>query len=124
MAKIVKTDTQEAALKIIRENIKVLTGINAALNSRENNSYIMIIAGKRKISLAVETSFRNNVLKEIRKKTVAQTETLARKNAIKLDEKDIAVLKNLNEECSGKDISEHNKTEDYVTQRKLDGEKA
>lgn len=115
VAKIIKTDTQEAALKVIRGNIKVLTGINAVLNSRDDNSRIIISAGKRKVSLAVEKSFRDNVLKEIRRKMVAQTEALAKKNAIKLDEEDVGVLENLNGECSSK-----GRTEDCATQEKME----
>ena len=38
MAKIVKTDKQEAALKVIKGNIKVLAGINIIINSREKES--------------------------------------------------------------------------------------
>lgn len=94
MAKIVKTDTQEAALKVIKRNIKVLTGINAVINAKEKDSRMTIIAGKKKVSLAIEKPFCDNILKEIRKKMVAQTEVLAKKNAIRLEEEEIAVLKN------------------------------
>lgn len=95
MAKIVKTDTQEAALKIIKRNIKVLAGINTVINAKEKDSRMMIIAGKKKVSLAIEKPFCDNILKEIRKKMVVQTETLAKKNAIRLVEGEIAILENL-----------------------------
>lgn len=94
MAKIVKTDTQEAALNVIKKNIKILTGINTVINCKEKDSRMTIIAGKKKVSLAIEKSFCDNILKEIRKKMVAQTEVLAKKNAIRLEEEEIAVLKN------------------------------
>ena len=94
MAKIVKTDTQEAALKVIKRNIKVLTGINMVINAKEKDSRMTIIAGKKKVSLVIEKSFCDNVLKEIRKKMVAQTEVLAKKNAIRLEEEEISVLEN------------------------------
>lgn len=123
MAKIIKTDIQETALKVIREKIKTLTKINAVLNSRETNSRILVIAGKRKVSLPVEQSFRDNILKEIRKKMVAQTEVLAKKNAIKLDEEDIAVLKNINGEGLGKDSFNANETFNVNEGRCDDGNK-
>lgn len=94
MAKIVKTDVQETALKIIKGNIKILTGINMVINCKEKDSCMTITAGKKKVSLAIEKTFCDNVLKEIRKKMVAQTEALAKKNAIRLEEEEIAVLKN------------------------------
>lgn len=94
MAKIVKTDIQEAALKVIKRNIKILTGINTVINAKEKDSRMTIIAGKKKVSIAIEKSFCDNILKEIRKKMVAQTEVLAKKNAIRLEEEEIAVLEN------------------------------
>lgn len=94
MAKIVKTDVQEAALKVIKGNIKILTGINTVINCKEKDSRMTITAGKKKVSLAIGKPFCDNVLKEIRKKMVAQTEVLAKKNAIKLEEEEIAVLEN------------------------------
>ena len=94
MAKIVKTDKQEAALKVIKGNIKVLAGINIIINSREKDFRISIIAGKRKVSFVVGKSFCDSILKEISKKMIAQTEILAIKNAIKLNEEEMAVLKN------------------------------
>ena len=45
MAKIVKTDMQEEALKVIKENLKVLAGINAVFNSEEEKSNITIVSG-------------------------------------------------------------------------------
>ena len=95
MAKIVKTDTQEAALKIIKRNIKVLAGINTVINAKEKDSRMMIIVGKKKVFLAIEKTFCDKVLKEIRKKMVAQTEALAKKNVIRLEEGEIAILENL-----------------------------
>lgn len=94
MAKIVKTDTQEAALKVIKGNIKILSGINTAINAKEKDSRMIITTGKKKVSLAIEKTFCDNVLKEIRKKMVAQTEAMTKKNAIRLEEEEIAVLKN------------------------------
>ena len=94
MARIVKTDTQEAALKRIKENIKILAGVNRVINAEEKDSRITIAAGKKKVSLAIEKIFCDNLLKEIRKKLVAQTKALAKKNAVKLEEKEIAVLEN------------------------------
>ena len=47
------------------------------------------------MSLAIEKPFCDNILKEIRKKMVVQTETLAKKNAIRLVEGEIAILENL-----------------------------
>ena len=94
MAKIVKTDTQEAALKVIKGNIKILARINTVINAKEKDSRMTIIAGKKKVSLTLGKPFCDNVLKEIRKKMIAQIEGLAKKNAIKLEEEEIAVLEN------------------------------
>ena len=47
MAKIVKTDTQEAALNVIKKNIKILTGINTVINGKEKDSRMTINAGKK-----------------------------------------------------------------------------
>ena len=94
MAKIVKTDIQEAALKVIKRNIKILIGINTVINAKEKDSRMTIIAGKKKVSLAIEKSFCDNILKEIRKKMVAQTEVLAKKNALRLEKEEIAILEN------------------------------
>ena len=104
MAKIVKTDTQEAALKVIKRNIKVLTGINTVINAKEKDSRMTIIAGKKKVSLTLGKPFCDNVLKEIRKKMAIQTEALAKKNAVKLDEEEIAILEN-REDGSGLQLS-------------------
>lgn len=94
MVKIVRTDKQEAALKVIKGNIKVLTGVNTVINSREKDFRISIIAGKRKVSFVVGKSFCDSVLREISKKMIAQTEVLAKKNTIKLDEEEMDILKN------------------------------
>lgn len=42
MAKIVKTDMQEEALKVIKENLKVLAGINAVLIPRKKNPILRL----------------------------------------------------------------------------------
>jgi hypothetical protein len=94
MAKIVKTDMQEEALKVIKENLKVLAGINAVFNSEEEKSNITIVSGERKVTLIIEKASRNNILKEIRKKIVVQTKGLAKRNAIRLDEEDMTILEN------------------------------
>ena len=46
MAKIVKTDTQEAALKVIKGNIKILARINTVINAKEKDFRMTIIAEK------------------------------------------------------------------------------
>lgn len=94
MAKIVKTDVQESALKMIKRNIKILEGINAVLNSSEEKCKLIMAAGNKKISLVIEKSLKDNMLKEIHKKLSMQTRALARKNAIALDAEDIAVIDN------------------------------
>lgn len=118
MARIVKTDTQEAALKIIKENIKILAGVNRVINAEEMDSRITIAAGKKKVSLTIEKIFCDNLLKEIRKKLVAQTKALAKKNAVKLEEKEIAVLEN---QESGIDLQLSEEELSYVRSKKEEG---
>ena len=118
MARIVKTDTQEAALKRIKENIKILAGINTVINAEEKDSRITIAAGKKKVSLAIEKIFCDNLLKEIRKKLVAQTKALAKKNAVKLEEKEIAVLEN---QESSFDVQLSEEELSYVRSKKEEG---
>ncbi len=56
MAKIVKTDVQEAALKVIKGNIKILSGINTAINAKEKDSRMIITTGKIRSKAVGKTS--------------------------------------------------------------------
>lgn len=95
MAKIIKTDTQEQALRIINNNLRTLAGVNSLLNFKGEESYgITITAGKQRAFVMVEKSFGDEILQDIRRKLVKETKPLARKNAIVLDGNDICILDN------------------------------
>lgn len=96
MAKIVKTETQENALKSINSNLKALLGVNGILNISEETCLITISAGSQRACVAVEKRFGDEILQDIRKKLAKETKALARKNAIILDESDLKVLENRN----------------------------
>ena len=92
MARIVKTDIQETALKAIKGNIRVLAGIDGVLGTGAERAQLTVTAGREKVSLDVRKPSGDNILRDIRRKMVAETLMLARRNAIQLDEGDWAVL--------------------------------
>ncbi len=95
MAKIVKTDIQEQALRTINSNLRTLAGVNGLLNSKEEESYgINITAGRQRALVLVEKSFGDGILQDIRRKLVKETKVLAKKNAIVLDGNDMGTLDN------------------------------
>lgn len=95
MAKIVKTGTQEQALRAINSNLRTLSGVNGLLNSKGEESYaISITAGKQRAFVVVEKSFGDGILQDIRRKLVKETKVLAKKNAIILDGNDMETLDN------------------------------
>lgn len=100
MAKIVKTETQENALKSINSNLKALLGVNGILNINEETCLITISAGIQRACVMVEKQFGDEILQDIRKKLAKETKTLARKNTIILDESDLKILENRNPELN------------------------
>lgn len=125
MAKIVKTGTQEQALRAINSNLRTLTGVNGLLNSKGEESYaISITAGQQRAFVAVEKSFGDGILQDIRRKLVKETRTLAKKNAIILDGNDMETLDNRypdkeglglgvqNQEISGNSLAGNQETHD------------
>lgn len=96
MAKIVKTETQENALKSINSNLKALLGVNGILNINEETCLITLSAGSQRACVTVEKRFGDEILQDIRKKLAKETKALARKNAIILDESDLKILENRN----------------------------
>lgn len=92
MARIVKTDIQEMALKAIKGNIRTLAGIDGVLGTGAERAQLTVTAGREKVSLEVRKPSGDNILRDIRRKMVAETLMLARRNAIELDEGDWAVL--------------------------------
>lgn len=125
MAKIVKTDTQEQALRTINSNVRTLAGVNNLLNSKEAESYgFNITAGKQRAFVLVEKSFGDGILQDIRRKLVKETRVLAKKNAIILDGNDMETLDNQypdkeslglevrNQEISGNSLTENQETHD------------
>ena len=96
MAKIVKTETQENALKSINSNLKALLGVNGILNISEETCLITLSAGSQRACVTVEKQFGDEILQDIRKKLEKETKALDRKNAIILDESDLKILENRN----------------------------
>ncbi len=94
MAKIVKTDIQEQALRTINSNLRTLAGVNGLLNSKEEAYGINITAGRQRALVLVEKSFGDEILQDIRRKLVKETKVLAKKNAIVLDGNDMGTLDN------------------------------
>lgn len=95
MAKIIKTGTQEQALRTINSNLRILAGVNNLLSSKEEESYgINITAGKQRVFMLVEKSFGDKLLMDIRRKLVKETKSLTKKNAIVLDDNDLEALEN------------------------------
>lgn len=125
MAKSVKTGTQEQALRAINSNLRTLSGVNGLLNSKVEESYaISITVGKQRAFVAVEKSFGDGILQDIRRKLVKETKVLAKKNAIILDGNDMETLDNRypnkerlglgvqNQEISGNSLAGNQETHD------------
>lgn len=125
MAKIVKTGTQEQALRAINSNLRTLSGINSLLNSKVEESYaISITAGKQWTFVAIEKSFGDGILQDIRRKLVKEIKVLAKKNVIILDGNDMKTLDNQysdeeslglevqNQEISGNSLAGNQETHD------------
>lgn len=106
MARIVKTDIQETALKVVKGNIRVLEGIDRVLGMGEEKARITVTAGREKVSLEVRKPSGDNILRDIRRKMAAETLMLARKNAIELDGKEWSVLKGQTGDTSDRVASE------------------
>jgi len=95
MAKIVKTGTQEQALRTVNSSLRTLTGVNSLLNSKGEETYgFHITAGKQRAVVLVEKSFGDGILQDIRRKLVKETKSLAKKNAIVLNADDMEILDN------------------------------
>lgn len=125
MARIVKTDTQEQALRRINGSLRTLAGVNNLLNSRGEESYgFNITAGKQRAFVLLEKSFGDEILQDIRRKLVKETRALAKKNAIILDGNDMETLDNRypdkeglglgvqNQEISGNSLAGNQETHD------------
>ena len=125
MAKIVKTGTQEQALRAINSNLRTLSGINSLLNSKVEESYaISITAGKQRTFVAIEKPFGDGILQDIRRKLVKEIKVLAKKNVIILDGNDMKTLDNQysdeeslglevqNQEISGNSLAGNQETHD------------
>ena len=117
MAKIVKTGTQEQALRAINSNLRTLSGINSLLNSKVEESYaISITAGKQRTFVAIEKSFGDGILQDIRRKLVKEIKVLAKKNVIILDnqysDEESLGLEVQNQEISGNSLAGNQETHD------------
>jgi len=118
MAKIVKTDTQEQALRTINNNLRTLTGVNGLLNSKEESCGINLIAGKQRAFVMVEKNFGDMILQDIRRKLVKETKTLAKRNAVVLDGSDMEILDNqyLDKDSPGAAIQDHRISDESLTE--------
>lgn len=92
MAKIVKTDIQETALKAVQGNLRALAGVNLLLDSGEDRYGMTFLAGKKKVIMVAGKAMGTSILEDVRRKLAAETALLARKHSIRLEEKELAVL--------------------------------
>ena len=99
MAKIIKTNEQENALKTINGHLKVLDTMNHVLNLPESNrAYsITVCCGKDKTVFSVDKPQADGIIRDKRKQLTSEVRTLSKKYAIVLDEDDLAVLNNKQE---------------------------
>ncbi len=92
MAKIVRTDIQETALKAVQGNLRALAGVNLLLDSGEDKYGFTFLAGKKKVIMVAGKAMGTSILEDVRRKLAAETALLARKHSIRLEEKERAVL--------------------------------
>lgn len=94
MAKIVKTNDQEIALKTINESLKVISRTNAVITAAEgvNELTVTMAAGNEKAAMLVPAADALKFLADIRKAKVASVRSLSRKYAIELDDADQEIL--------------------------------
>ena len=99
MAKIIKTNEQENALKTINGHLKVLDTMNHVLNLPESNrAYsITVCCGKDKTVFSVDKLQADGIVRDKRKHLASEVRALSKKYAIVLDEDDLAVLNNKQE---------------------------
>ena len=90
MAKIVKTDIQETALKAVQGNLRALAGVNLLLDSGEDRYGMTFL--KKKVIMVAGKAMGTSILEDVRRKLAAETALLARKHSIRLEEKELAVL--------------------------------
>lgn len=94
MAKIVKTETQEQALKDITEKLKVVAAINPLFAAEDLDSVRLKITSDSGVNTLVPMPFQYVAagIKEYRKRLVTEILTKAKANAIVLDEEDQKIL--------------------------------
>lgn len=99
MAKIIKTNEQENALKTINGHLKVLDTMNHVLNLLEGNQAysITVCCGKDKTVFSADRPQADGIIRDKRKQLTSEVRTLSKKYAIVLDEDDLAVLNNKQE---------------------------
>lgn len=94
MAKIVKTETQEQALKDITEKLKVVASINPLFVAEDLDNVRIKVTSDNGVNTLVPMPFQyvSAGFKEYRKKLVAEILTKAKANAIVLDDEDLKIL--------------------------------
>lgn len=94
MAKIVKTNKQEDALKAITANLKTLEAVNAELNTPDENGQIIYVFGGKKLAVPAVKAEKDKAVNAYRIKLADETRKLAKEYSIALDDADEKILNN------------------------------
>lgn len=98
MPKIVKTSSQETALKEIQENLKVLDALNGVLEDSLDNCRIRVIGNSNGKTVneqfCIPYGQISVALKDYRKKLINDITSKSRTYSIILDENDLAIVEN------------------------------
>jgi hypothetical protein len=94
VAKIVKTDIQIMALKTLVGNLHLLEGINPLVDCDAENYQLVLCAGKKKAAVPLKKEEFQSMVEKLQRKLVNETEELAKKHAIALDEHERDILEN------------------------------
>lgn len=92
MAKILKTDLQINALQEINKKLKYVEGLNILNDLSEEDCFIDLIRGNKKVHLPINSDELIKLLVEYRKNYVSDIKKLSNKYSILLDESDLDIL--------------------------------
>ena len=98
MAKIIKTETQEQALKDITEELKIISVLNPIIEAEDSidNIKLKIISDSEdypvNATIPMKYAYLAACMRDYRKRLVSDVTNKAKANAIVLDESDTATL--------------------------------
>lgn len=92
MAKILKTNLQINALQEINKKLKYVEGLNILNDLTEEDCFIDLIRGNKKVHLPINSDELIKLLVEYRKNYVSDIKKLSNKYSILLDESDLDIL--------------------------------